>query len=101
MRPAQGPEKDLETLRLMRNAVGPDFDLMVDGHTWWRMGDRNYDLESVEQLAREMVTSNIAWLEEPLPPHDHAAYQRLKEKDLFHWPAASTNRAKRVIWISF
>jgi len=82
MRPAQGPEKDLETLRLMRNAVGPDFDLMVDGHTWWRMGDRNYDLESVERLAREMVTFNIAWLEEPLPPQDHAAYLRLKEKDL-------------------
>src|ERR1700682_4254825 len=82
MRPALGPDKDLETLRLMRKAVGPDFDLMVDGHTWWRMGDRNYDLESVEQLAREMVTFNIAWLEEPLPPHDHAAYLRLKEKDL-------------------
>jgi L-alanine-DL-glutamate epimerase-like enolase superfamily enzyme len=82
MRPAQGVEKDLETVRLMRKAVGPDFDLMVDGHTWWRMGDRNYDWESVEQLAREMVTFNIAWLEEPLPPQDHSAYLRLKEKDL-------------------
>lgn len=82
MRPAGGPEKDLEAVRLMREAVGPDFDLMVDAHTWWRMGNRNYSLEMVEQLAREMAAYRIAWLEEPLPPDDHAAYLRLKEKDI-------------------
>ena len=42
MRPALGPAQDLETVRLMRDAVGPDFDLMVDAHSWWRMGDRSY-----------------------------------------------------------
>ena len=52
MRPAAGPEQDLETVRLMRQAVGPDFDLMVDAHTWWRMGDRSYSPATVEQLAR-------------------------------------------------
>src|SRR5688572_6316603 len=36
MRPALGPAKDVETVRQMRDAVGPDFDLMVDAHTWWR-----------------------------------------------------------------
>lgn len=82
MRPALGPEKDLEAVRLMREAVGPDFDLMVDAHTWWRMGNRNYSLETIEQLARAMAAHRIAWLEEPLPPDDHAAYQRLKEKDI-------------------
>ena len=82
MRPALGPEGDLETVRLMRQAVGPDFDLMVDAHTWWRMGDRSYDPATVEELARSMAEYNIAWLEEPMPPDDHAAYLRLKEKDL-------------------
>jgi L-alanine-DL-glutamate epimerase-like enolase superfamily enzyme len=82
MRPALGPEKDAETVRLMRQAVGPDFDLMVDAHTWWRMGDRSYSLETVEQLALSMAGQRIAWLEEPLPPDDHAAYLRLKEKDI-------------------
>ena len=33
MRPAAGPEQDLETVRLMRQAVGPYFDLMVDAPT--------------------------------------------------------------------
>jgi L-alanine-DL-glutamate epimerase-like enolase superfamily enzyme len=82
MRPGAGPEQDLETVRLMRESVGPDFDLMVDAHTWWRMGDRSYSLETVEQLAEAMAAYNIAWLEEPLPPDDHAAYLALREKDL-------------------
>jgi L-alanine-DL-glutamate epimerase-like enolase superfamily enzyme len=82
MRLAQGPVKDLETVRLLRQTVGPDFDLMVDGHTWWRMGDKNYGFATTELLARDMAAHRLAWLEEPLPPHDHGAYLRLKEKDL-------------------
>jgi L-alanine-DL-glutamate epimerase-like enolase superfamily enzyme len=82
MRPALGPEQDLETVRLMRQAVGPGFDLMVDAHTWWRMGDLSYSAETVEQLAAGMAAYDIAWLEEPLPPDDHAAYARLREQDL-------------------
>ena len=82
MRPALGPERDLETVRRMREAVGPDVDLMVDAHTWWRMGDRSYDAATVERLAEAMSELDIAWLEEPLPPDDHEAYLRLKEKDL-------------------
>jgi L-alanine-DL-glutamate epimerase-like enolase superfamily enzyme len=82
MRPALGPEQDLETVRLMRKAVGPDFDLMVDAHTWWRMGDRSYSPETVEQLAGAMAEYDIAWLEEPMPPDDHEAYLKLKAKDL-------------------
>src|SRR5581483_4822760 len=87
MRPALGPEKDLETVRLMRKAVGPDFDLMVDAHTWWRMGDRSYGFHTVEQLAREMAAYEVAWLEEPLPPDDHDAYLELRQKD--YLPIAS------------
>jgi L-alanine-DL-glutamate epimerase-like enolase superfamily enzyme len=81
MRSGIGPEKDLETVRLMRDAAGPDFDLMVDAHTWWRMGDRNYLLKTVEQLSEQFADYNIAWLEEPLPPDDHEAYRRLKDLD--------------------
>src|SRR5947199_1172180 len=87
MRPALGPEKDLETVRQMRQAVGPDFDLMVDAHTWWRMGNRSYDFPTVQRLAHEMAAYRVAWLEEPMPPDDHEAYSRLKEEDVL--PLAS------------
>ncbi len=79
MRPALGPEEDLRTVQLMRQAVGPDVGLCVDAHAWWRMGDRSYTPEQIEQLAREMAAYNITWLEEPLPPEDRADYIRLRE----------------------
>ncbi len=79
MRAALGPEQDVDSVRRMRQAVGPDFDLMVDAHTWWRMGDRNYPAEAVERVAEQLGEYNVAWLEEPLPPDDHEAYRRLKE----------------------
>lgn len=79
MRPGIGPEGDLEAVRRMREQTGPDFGLMVDAHTWWRMGDRNYPPETIEKLAEQMADSEITWLEEPLPPDDHEAYARLKD----------------------
>lgn len=78
MRPALGPDKDFETVRLMREAVGPNFGLMIDAHSWWRMGDHNYSRETVSDLARAMVSFHPTWLEEPLPPEDHAAYRELR-----------------------
>jgi L-alanine-DL-glutamate epimerase-like enolase superfamily enzyme len=82
MRPALGPEADLETVRLMREAVGPEIGLMVDAHAWWRMGDRSYTPAMIEELARQMAEYRITWLEEPLPPHDRDAYIRLREAGL-------------------
>jgi len=80
MRPALGPERDLETVERMRAATGPGFGLMIDAHSWWRMGDRNYTPETVASLARTMERYAPAWLEEPLPPDDHDAYRRLREQ---------------------
>jgi L-alanine-DL-glutamate epimerase-like enolase superfamily enzyme len=82
MRPACGPEQDLETVRQMRAAVGPDVGLMIDAHSWWRMGDLSYSPATVEQLAREIAAYNPTWLEEPLPPDDHAAYRALHAKGI-------------------
>src|SRR5262245_9365107 len=78
MRPAIGPEQDLETVRRMRQAVGPSVGLMIDAHSWWRMGDKNYSAETVAELARAMAEFQPTWLEEPLPPEDHAAYRHLR-----------------------
>ena len=86
-RPALGPEEDLRTVDLMRKAVGPEFGIMIDAHSWWRMGDKSYSLETIASLAKEIAPHHPVWLEEPLPPEDHAAYRRLK--DLGHVPVAT------------
>lgn len=82
MRPALGPDEDIRTLELMRKTVGLNYDLMVDAHTWWRMGDKNYSPETVARVAKAMSAFDPLWLEEPLPPHDHAAYSALHDLDL-------------------
>jgi L-alanine-DL-glutamate epimerase-like enolase superfamily enzyme len=79
MRPALGPEEDVRAVELMREAVGHSIELMVDAHSWWRMGDRSYSAETVHQVAKEMGSYDIAWLEEPLPPDDHNAYRVLRD----------------------
>jgi len=82
MRPGRGPDEDLAAVHAVRQTVGPDFDIMIDAHTWWRMGDRSYSRETVERLAAEMGEYRIRWLEEPLPPEDHDAYVDLKQLNL-------------------
>ncbi len=82
MRPALGPDQDEEAIRLMREAVGPSFGIMVDAHSWWRMGDRSYTPAMIEDLAGRLAEYGITWLEEPMPPDDHASYSRLKSRGI-------------------
>lgn len=82
MRPALGPDGDIRSVELMREATGISFEIMVDAHTWWRMGDRSYSLDTVEQVAREMAKFDITWLEEPILPDNHDGYRKLKELDI-------------------
>ncbi len=82
MRPALGPEKDVETVMRMREATGPNFGLMVDAHSWWRMGDKSFSPATVSQVATEIAKYRPTWLEEPLPPHDHDAYRALRDKKI-------------------
>ncbi|MFC1635792.1 mandelate racemase/muconate lactonizing enzyme family protein [Planctomycetota bacterium] len=78
MRPGIGPEEDLRTVELMRKALGSEMGLMVDAHTWWRMGNLSYSFEQIEQLANDMAAHDPVWLEEPLPPEKHEAYRELR-----------------------
>lgn len=82
MRPGIGPDEDVRAVNMVREAIGLGVDLMIDAHTWWRMGDRSYSADTVVRLAEEMSDAAPLWLEEPLPPADHAAYAALKEKDI-------------------
>jgi len=80
MRPGIGPDRDLETVERMRQAVGPDVGLMVDAHTWWRMGDRTYSTDTIVNLANAMAAFGLTWLEEPFPPEKHDLYRQLRPK---------------------
>jgi L-alanine-DL-glutamate epimerase-like enolase superfamily enzyme len=79
MRPGMGPDDDLRTVELMRKATGPEMGLMVDAHTWWRMGNKSYTPQIIRDLARSMQKFSPYWLEEPFLPEDHLEYKKLKD----------------------
>ena len=79
MRPGMGPNDDLRTVELMRKATGPEMGLMVDAHTWWRMGNKSYTPQIIRELARAMQKFSPYWLEEPFLPEDHLEYKKLKD----------------------
>jgi len=78
LRPGGGPDQDVATVEAVREATGPGFELMIDAHTWWRMGDFDYSYETVVEMAEAFGRLDATWLEEPLPPADHDAYRRLR-----------------------
>jgi D-galactarolactone cycloisomerase len=82
MRAGRGPEEDLAGVRAVRDAAGPDLDIMVDAGAWSCMGDRSYAPETIERLSNEMRDLRVRFLEEPLPSADHEAYTRLRSLDL-------------------
>ncbi|WP_137285836.1 mandelate racemase/muconate lactonizing enzyme family protein [Halorussus salinisoli] len=78
-RPGLGPEEDLRTIRLIREEVGDEMEIMVDAHTWWKMGDKSYSPDQVRELTSKFQDYDVYWVEEPVEPEAHSAYQELRE----------------------
>ncbi|WP_227355962.1 mandelate racemase/muconate lactonizing enzyme family protein [Haladaptatus salinisoli] len=76
-RPGLGVEADKRTLRLIRDTVGDEMDVMVDAHTWWKLGKNTYNFEQVVKLLDTFEKVNPYWVEEPVEPADYDTYQRL------------------------
>ncbi len=74
---------DLPALQAVRDAVGPDFDLMIDANQGWRMpGDRGprWDVATAAAFARELERIGVYWLEEPLRTDDLDGYLALRRR---------------------
>lgn len=68
-----GPENDIAFVAALRDAVGPDFDIVVDignGVRW----DRETGIDTV----RRMAEYDIGWIEEPFYPTRIDDYRALK-----------------------
>lgn len=69
------------SVRAAREAVGDDFDLMVDLNQMWRMSgdiDAALPLAKVQRLAAELHELGVLWLEEPLPQVDVTGARRVR-----------------------
>jgi D-galactarolactone cycloisomerase len=72
---------DVQTVEVVRDAVGPGLELMVDANQGWRMpGDREprWDVATAAQCARALEPLGVYWLEEPLRTDDLDGYRALR-----------------------
>lgn len=76
-RPGRGYDEDIETFERLVSAVGDDMDLMVDAHTWWKMGEQSYADDEVRELTQRFAEGGAYWVEEPVAPDDVAGYRAL------------------------
>jgi L-alanine-DL-glutamate epimerase-like enolase superfamily enzyme len=66
------PREDVRRVAAVREALGPDVDLMIDVNQRW-------DLATAITWARRFEDFQIGWLEEPLDPDDVAGHERLRD----------------------
>jgi L-alanine-DL-glutamate epimerase-like enolase superfamily enzyme len=64
------PAQDLDNVRRMREALGPDIDIMIDVNMGW-------SADVAIEMGRKFEQYDIYWLEEPVPADDFAGYQRI------------------------
>ena len=63
--------KALETLAAAREAVGPQFEILIDAHGL-------YNVATAVRLANKMAEYDIHWFEEPVPPESWKALQQVR-----------------------
>ena len=56
-------EEDVDRVRAVRQAIGPDVDLMVDAN-------QRFTAEHAIRLGRKLEEFNLTWFEEPVPAYD-------------------------------
>ncbi len=66
-------ERDARRMEKVRNAVGPDIEIAVDGNQVW-------DVENALVFADMIRPYNPAWYEEPVHSHDMNAIKSLREQ---------------------
>lgn len=67
-----GPKKDIKLVEAVRDAIGPDIDLMVDAN-------HAYTATEAIPLGRQLENLGVAWFEEPVAAEDHQGYRDLCE----------------------
>lgn len=73
MRLGYGGEVDRAAVRAVREAIGPNCDVMCDG-------SMRYSLEDAVSLAKFLAENDVFWFEEPFEPEDIDSYVALRSR---------------------
>ena len=69
---APNPKMDIKACAAVREAVGPDIDLMIDGYHWYSRAEALW-------IGKELEKLNFAWFEEPMEEDSMSSYAWLAE----------------------
>ncbi len=67
-----GSDEDVELVRRIREAIGPDATLMVDANY-------AYDRATAREVGRSLAELGVHWFEEPVDPEDETGYVALRD----------------------
>lgn len=68
-----GVEEDYRNVKMARQLLGDDVELMVDSN-------HAYSLKEAVKLAKKLEAFNISWFEEPISPEYYKQYKTLRSK---------------------
>lgn len=98
----RGPEKDINNVKAIRDAIGYDKKLMVDANS-------SYGINTALKIGKKFEKYEVFWFEEPIPPYDLDNYKVLCSKlDIpiasgeseftrYHFKDIITNKAVDII----
>ncbi len=66
---------DIANVKAVRNAIGPDIELMIDSN-------HAYSYDEALKLSKKLEDQGIKWFEEPLSPEFYDQYSEFKSKSL-------------------
>ena len=68
----KGVKRGVEIIAALRDAVGPDIEVLIDAHG-------HYDVASAIRCARALEPFNLTWFEEPCPPESYDALKQVRD----------------------
>lgn len=92
---APSPKMDVKACAAVREAVGPDVALMLDGYHWYSRSDALY-------IGRELQKLNFAWFEEPMEEQSMDSYRWLTQNldiDVIGPESLSGKYFSRADWV--
>ena len=69
---SEGEQQGLEIMAALREAVGPNVDLMIDAHGM-------YNVPTAIRLMKNMAPYKLTWFEEPVPPDGFEGLERIRQ----------------------
>ncbi len=71
--PPSGEAKGAAIVAAVRDAVGPDVEILIDAHG-------HYDVPTAVRLAERLAPYHIGWFEEPVPVENYDALEQVRDQ---------------------